>query len=91
MQAIEEAKAGWSEMLEGEKDWTASVGHKDWTASYGVFGKDVSKDVLADRSKEIAAADKFTIGPGVAFEFDAEKGLLTIKRANGDRVFTKEK
>ena len=28
--------------------------------------------------------------PG-AFEFDAEKGLLTIKRANGDRVFTKEK
>jgi len=41
---------------------------------------------------EATAEDKFTIGrPGVAFEFDAEKGLLTIKRANGDRVFTKEK
>ncbi len=40
---------------------------------------------------EATAEDKFTIGPGVSFEFDAEKGLLTIKRANGDRVFTKEK
>jgi CubicO group peptidase (beta-lactamase class C family) len=40
---------------------------------------------------EATAEDKFTIGPGVAFEFDAEKGLLTIKRANGDQVFTKEK
>jgi CubicO group peptidase (beta-lactamase class C family) len=40
---------------------------------------------------EATAEDKFTIGPGVAFEFDAEKGLLTIKRANGDRIFTKEK
>jgi CubicO group peptidase (beta-lactamase class C family) len=40
---------------------------------------------------EATAEDKFTIGPGVAFEFDAEKGLLTIKRANGERVFTKEK
>ena len=40
---------------------------------------------------EATAEDKFTIGPGVAFEFDAEKGLLTIKTANGDRVFTKEK
>jgi hypothetical protein len=41
---------------------------------------------------EATAEDKFTIGrPGVAFEFDAGKGLLTIKRANGDRVFTKEK
>jgi len=40
---------------------------------------------------EATAEDKFTIGPGVSFEFDAEKGLLTIKRANGDRIFTKEK
>ena len=40
---------------------------------------------------EATAEDKFTIGPGVAFEFDAGKGLLTIKRANGDRVLTKEK
>ena len=27
----------------------------------------------------------------VVFEFDAAKGQLTIKRPNGDRVFTKEK
>jgi D-alanyl-D-alanine carboxypeptidase len=40
---------------------------------------------------EATAEDKFAIGPCVAFEFDAEKGLLTIKLANGDRVFTKEK
>lgn len=40
---------------------------------------------------EATAEDKFTIGPGVSFDFDAEKGLMTIKRANGDRVFTKEK
>ena len=40
---------------------------------------------------EATAEDKFTIGPGVSFEFDAEKGLLMIKRANGERVFTKEK
>jgi hypothetical protein len=40
---------------------------------------------------EATAEDKFTIGPGVTFEFDAGKGLLTIKRANGERVFRKEK
>jgi len=40
---------------------------------------------------EATAEDKFTIGAGVVFEFDAGKGLLTIKRPNGDRVFTKEK
>lgn len=40
---------------------------------------------------EATAEDKFKIDPGVVFEFDAAKGELTIKRANGSRVFTKEK
>ena len=40
---------------------------------------------------EATAEDKFKIDPGVVFEFDAAKGQLTIKRANGERVFTKEK
>jgi D-alanyl-D-alanine carboxypeptidase len=40
---------------------------------------------------EATAEDKFKIDPGVVFEFDAVKGQLTIKRPNGDRVFTKEK
>jgi len=48
----------------------------------------------AERSSiplEATAEDKFKIDPGVVFEFDAVKGELTIKRANGERVFTKEK
>jgi CubicO group peptidase (beta-lactamase class C family) len=40
---------------------------------------------------EATAEDKFKIDPGIVFEFDAAKGQLTIKRANGERVFTKEK
>ncbi|HZO57193.1 MAG TPA: hypothetical protein VFB63_31070 [Bryobacteraceae bacterium] len=40
---------------------------------------------------EATAEDKFRIGPGVFFEFDAAKGQLTIKRPQGERVFTKEK
>ncbi len=40
---------------------------------------------------EAVAEDKFKIDPGVCFEFDAAKGQLTIKRPNGERVFTKEK
>jgi CubicO group peptidase (beta-lactamase class C family) len=40
---------------------------------------------------EATAEDKFKIDPGVVFEFDAAKGRLTIKRANGERVFTKQK
>lgn len=40
---------------------------------------------------EATAEDKFKIDPGIVFEFDAAKGQLTIKRPNGDRVFTKEK
>ena len=40
---------------------------------------------------EATAEDKFKIDPGVFFEFDTAKGQLTIKRPNGDRVFTKEK
>jgi CubicO group peptidase (beta-lactamase class C family) len=39
---------------------------------------------------EATAENKFKIDPGVAFEFDAAKGLLTIKRPNGERVFTKQ-
>ncbi len=40
---------------------------------------------------EASAEDKFKIDPGIVFEFDAAKGQLTIKRPNGERVFTKEK
>jgi hypothetical protein len=40
---------------------------------------------------EATAENKFKIDPGIVFEFDAVKGQLTIKRPNGDRVFTKEK
>ena len=40
---------------------------------------------------EATAQDKFKIDPGVFFEFDAAKGQMTIKRANGERVFTKDK
>ena len=40
---------------------------------------------------EATAEDNFRIDPGVLFEFDAPNGQLTIKRPNGQRVFTKEK
>ena len=40
---------------------------------------------------EATAENKFRIDPGFVFEFDAARGQLTIKRANGERVFTKEK
>jgi CubicO group peptidase (beta-lactamase class C family) len=40
---------------------------------------------------EATAENKFKIDPGVVFEFDAAKGQMTIKRANGERVFTKDK
>jgi D-alanyl-D-alanine carboxypeptidase len=40
---------------------------------------------------EATAENKFTIAPGVFFEFDAAKGTLTIKRPQGERVFTKDK
>ena len=40
---------------------------------------------------EATAENKFKINPGIDFEFDGAKGHLTIKRPNGDRVFTKEK
>jgi D-alanyl-D-alanine carboxypeptidase len=40
---------------------------------------------------EATAEDKFKIDPRIVFEFDAAKGQLTIKRPNGERVFTKEK
>jgi len=40
---------------------------------------------------EATAENKFTIGPGTAFEFDVEKGLLIITRGNVETVFTKEK
>ena len=40
---------------------------------------------------EATAENKFKIDPGVVFEFDAAKSQLTIKRPNGERVFTKEK
>jgi D-alanyl-D-alanine carboxypeptidase len=40
---------------------------------------------------EATAENKFTIAPGAFFEFDAAKGTLTIKRPQGERVFTKDK
>jgi D-alanyl-D-alanine carboxypeptidase len=41
---------------------------------------------------EATAQDKFRIeGAGVVFEFDAAKNQMTIKRPDGERVFTKEK
>ena len=40
---------------------------------------------------EATAEDKFKIDPGVFFEFDAAKGQMTIRRPNGQRVFTKDK
>jgi D-alanyl-D-alanine carboxypeptidase len=40
---------------------------------------------------EATAENKFTIGPGTAFEFDAEKGLLTFTRGGVEMVLTKEK
>ena len=40
---------------------------------------------------EATAEDKFKIDPGIVFEFDAAKGQLTIKRPQGERVFTKQK
>jgi hypothetical protein len=36
------------------------------------------------------APDKFTIGPGITVTFDAAKEQMTIKRPQGERVFTKE-
>jgi CubicO group peptidase (beta-lactamase class C family) len=42
-------------------------------------------------SLEATAQNKFKIDPAVFFEFDAAKGQMTIKRPNGERVFTKEK
>jgi hypothetical protein len=33
---------------------------------------------------------QLVIDPGVFFEFDAAKGTMTIKRPQGERVFTKE-
>jgi D-alanyl-D-alanine carboxypeptidase len=39
---------------------------------------------------EASAENKFKIDPGVTFEFDVAKKTLTIKRPQGERVFTKE-
>ncbi len=39
---------------------------------------------------EATAPDKFRIAPGVTVEFDAEKKQMTIKRPQGEGVFTKE-
>ena len=40
---------------------------------------------------EATAENRFKIDPGVVFEFDAVTGTMTITRANGQRVFTKDK
>src|SRR5882724_2195332 len=39
---------------------------------------------------EATALNKFQIAPGVTVEFDAAKKQMTIKRPQGERVFTKE-
>ena len=85
MKAVEDATASMKEMDDEEKDWTGSVGHKDWTGSYGVFGKDASKDVLAERQKEIAAADAVAAG--------TKQNLigLTVQLNELEKQFTEEK
>jgi hypothetical protein len=40
---------------------------------------------------EATAENKFKIDPGVFFEFDAEKGQMTVTRPGGTRVFTRDK
>ena len=40
---------------------------------------------------EATAEDKFQLAPGVTIEFDAAQDQMTIKRPQGERVFTKEK
>ena len=40
---------------------------------------------------EATAENKFKIDGGAAFEFDVEKGLLTVTRGNARSAFTKEK
>jgi hypothetical protein len=40
---------------------------------------------------EAMAENKFRLDPMPEFEFDAEKGLMTITRGKEQRVFTKEK
>ena len=40
---------------------------------------------------EATAENKFKIDPAVFFEFDADKGLVTIRRPNGERTLTKVK
>lgn len=39
---------------------------------------------------EAESENTFKIGPGVTLEFDAAKRTLTIKRPQGERIFTKE-
>lgn len=39
---------------------------------------------------EATAPDKFTIAPGVTVTFDTAKKQMTIKRPQGERIFTKE-
>lgn len=39
---------------------------------------------------EATAENIFTIGPGSAFDFDIDQGLLTITRGDAQRVFTRE-
>lgn len=39
---------------------------------------------------EATAMDKFNLAPGVTVEFDATKKQMTIKRPQGERIFTKE-
>ncbi|HTD98484.1 MAG TPA: serine hydrolase domain-containing protein [Mucilaginibacter sp.] len=39
---------------------------------------------------EATAPDKFKLAPGLTVEFDAAKKQMTIKRPQGERVFTKE-
>lgn len=40
---------------------------------------------------EATGETTFKIDPGIVFIFDAAKGTMTIRRPNGERVFTKEK
>jgi hypothetical protein len=68
------------------KEWTGSGGHKDWTGSYGVIPRETTNpSILADRAKDIAAADAIAAGT------KANLIGLTIQLNELEKSFTEEK
>jgi D-alanyl-D-alanine carboxypeptidase len=69
--------------------YTASDAPVKWT----ITRNDSTLSIQGDQSSiplEATAGNKFTITTGVTVEFDAAKKQMTIKRPQGERVFTKE-